>query len=351
MKSRSYPGKDGGHLRSMLCVLGICVAALCCLYMLKSSGEESISQGPPEQSAEAGEPAGSPASQPLALFLLSQNSSLASVSEVSFSSSNTSKKALLGSAVSITANIAGIDSLGKEKTESYPAQSIGASASVKSPAKGKAVFVKEGETAVVATFYGYSAEFRYEVVSLSPEEQKEALLLNEYTPPLSEDFAPAERKGVNDHELEASAAESFNAMAKAALEDGVSFYLASGYRRYALQQRLYERAVETYGEDQKDSAKAGYSEHQSGYAADISTYELKGLLLESFEETPAFRWLSEHAHEYGYILRYEKGQESLTGYIYEPWHFRYIGKELAAAYRDGGWHSLEEFLSEPVPSL
>ena len=74
------------------------------------------------------------------------------------------------------------------------------------------------------------------------------------------------------------------------------------------------------------SARAGHSEHQTGLAIDVSSNNPDIL---SFEMSTSFKWMKEHAHEYGFILRYPKGKEDITGYMYEPWHYRYVGKEIA----------------------
>ena len=111
-----------------------------------------------------------------------------------------------------------------------------------------------------------------------------------------------------------------------------SIAIKSAYRSYATQQGLYNRYVAQDGEAQASrySAKPGHSEHQTGLAFDI------GKISESFDKTPAFEWLKEHAHEYGFIMRYPKGKENITGYMYEPWHYRYVGVDLATAIHQSG---------------
>ena len=113
----------------------------------------------------------------------------------------------------------------------------------------------------------------------------------------------------------------------------------SGYRSYAYQQSLYNSYVAMYGQAQADtfSARAGYSEHQTGLAFDLLSSN--GTLLETVPETS---WIAQNAHRYGFIVRYQAGKEHITGYIAEPWHLRYIGQKASDIYASG--LSLEEYL-------
>lgn len=105
----------------------------------------------------------------------------------------------------------------------------------------------------------------------------------------------------------------------------------SGFRSNKLQAFYYNNYVKNSGVDaaNKFSAKPGYSEHQTGLAFDVSYANRKCYLEVCFAETDAGKWLKENAHKYGFILRYPEGKESITGYQFEPWHFRYVGKEVA----------------------
>lgn len=125
--------------------------------------------------------------------------------------------------------------------------------------------------------------------------------------------------------LSAVAYEKYVQMADAAKKDGLSMKVISAYRTEDYQKSLYDNKVRTTGKANADnySARPGFSEHQTGLAVDISS--TKG----TFEYTSEFKWLQEHAHEYGYILRYPKGKEWITGYSYEPWHYRYVGTDAA----------------------
>ena len=132
--------------------------------------------------------------------------------------------------------------------------------------------------------------------------------------------------------------ETFNAfknMFYAAKKEDLTLIITSSYRDYETQDKLWNQYANAYGDDYADSvsARAGYSEHQSGYALDIVTYNS---VMNDFEKTDEFKWLQKHAHEYGFILRYPKGKEYLTGYDYESWHYRYVGTDVAKAIHDKG---------------
>ena len=140
--------------------------------------------------------------------------------------------------------------------------------------------------------------------------------------------------------LQTAACDAFLEMQKAAAADGVTIWMQSGYRSVKYQTGLYERKTKYYTDRGYDTATAkemaaavvnppGYSEHNCGLAADLNSPEHTGLD-EGFENTTAFRWLCEHAVEYGFILRYPKGAEDKTEITYEPWHWRYVGRENAA---------------------
>lgn len=133
---------------------------------------------------------------------------------------------------------------------------------------------------------------------------------------------------------------AFSDMAAAAAADGINIYIVSGFRSYAFQGGLYNNYVLMDGKDAADtySARAGHSEHQSGLAFDLNTTD------RSFGETREGIWLSENCWKYGFILRYPKGKTDETGYIYEPWHFRFVGTDLAPMlYNGGDWITLETF--------
>ena len=117
-----------------------------------------------------------------------------------------------------------------------------------------------------------------------------------------------------------------------AAQEGVILYATSGYRSYSTQKAIFERKLETMSEKSANAtvAKPGYSEHQTGLAMDVEGHSSLGSgLVKDFGETPEGIWLAEHCHEYGFIIRYPKGKTAITGYAYEPWHIRYVGREAA----------------------
>ncbi|HOR28911.1 MAG TPA: M15 family metallopeptidase [Candidatus Sumerlaeota bacterium] len=132
-----------------------------------------------------------------------------------------------------------------------------------------------------------------------------------------------------DYKLRAEAAEALAAMLAAAKADGHTLYVVSGYRPWSVQQTLYERKVKAAGRDQKTVAKPGHSEHQLGTAVDLTDGNEETLLRVSFGESPAGRWLREHAWEFGFAQSYTEHNEAETGYQPEPWHFRYWGIDQA----------------------
>ena len=121
---------------------------------------------------------------------------------------------------------------------------------------------------------------------------------------------------------------------------GLNIYASSGYRSYGDQKYIYDNYVRMDGMVKADtySARAGYSEHQTGLAIDLNTVDM------SFDGTGESNWLKDNCWKYGFIIRYPKDKENITGYMYEPWHIRYVGKELARVlYNNGNWLSLEEY--------
>ena len=146
--------------------------------------------------------------------------------------------------------------------------------------------------------------------------------------------------------LQTVACNAFLELQKAAAAENVTVWMQSGYRSVSYQTSLYEKKTNYYKQQGYDDAKAkemaaavvnppGYSEHNCGLAADLNSPEHTGLD-EGFENTAAFRWLCQHAGEYGFILRYPKGAEEKTEITYEPWHWRYVGVENAAKINASG---------------
>ncbi len=149
--------------------------------------------------------------------------------------------------------------------------------------------------------------------------------------------------------MRAPAAEAIAEMARAAEADGVYLKISSAYRGEDYQRTLYNGYSANYGTETADtiSSRPGYSDHQTGLAADFVEGDgsLNGINFNaSFETTDSGNWLRDHAHEYGFIMRYPKDKQEITGYAYEPWHFRYIGVDYATAiYETDVFYTFEEF--------
>src|SRR5690606_25696674 len=137
---------------------------------------------------------------------------------------------------------------------------------------------------------------------------------------------------------------AFNKMLADAKQKNISFQVISGFRTYDYQKNLYNRYVKTYGEAEASrfSAKAGHSEHQTGLTFDIGGPNEAHWLKQSFDKTAEGKWLAANAHRFGFIMRYPNGKEGVTGYMYEPWHFRYVGVERATKIFNSG-KTIEEY--------
>lgn len=142
-------------------------------------------------------------------------------------------------------------------------------------------------------------------------------------------------------------ADNFHKMVEAAKEAGYEILMTTAYRDYNFQKTLNDNYIANYGEAaaSRFSAKPGESEHQTGLAVDITAKSVNYTLTEDFGETPEGIWLSENCKTYGFILRYTKESEEITGYNFEPWHFRYTGTTAANIIYDKNL-TLEEFLSK-----
>ena len=151
---------------------------------------------------------------------------------------------------------------------------------------------------------------------------------------LSESYIPKNLESIDKNfsngtkQLVKEARIAFERMATDASKEGYTIRAISAYRSYSYQQVLYQKYVLQDGVENADtySARAGFSEHQTGLVVDIDN---KKNDFNNFETTKEFTWMIENAHHYGFILRYPKGKEKITGYQYESWHYRYVGKEIA----------------------
>lgn len=146
--------------------------------------------------------------------------------------------------------------------------------------------------------------------------------------------------------LRREAATYLRQMFDAAAADGLKLMVLSSYRSYQDQVRTFEYWVRQEGLEaaERESARPGYSQHQLGTAVDIANEGVSYSLVEEFGATAEGRWLEANAHRFGFILSYPRDKEAITGYKYEPWHFRYVGLEHAAAIYERGL-ALEEYLA------
>ncbi|CAI6041941.1 M15 family metallopeptidase [Cohnella sp. JJ-181] len=128
-----------------------------------------------------------------------------------------------------------------------------------------------------------------------------------------------------------TAAKALEQLFAGAKEDGITLKAVSGYRSYATQKSIFTRNADLKGEEvaNRTSARPGQSEHQTGLAMDVSSASANYELEPKFGDTKEGKWLAAHCAEYGFIIRFLEGQEDVTGYSYEPWHVRYVGKEAA----------------------
>lgn len=146
------------------------------------------------------------------------------------------------------------------------------------------------------------------------------------------------------------AATALETMFASAKQAGVDLLLASGYRSYNLQVGVYNRNVATLGQATADtqSARPGHSEHQTGLAVDVGATNRKCEIEGCFANTAEGKWVAENAHAFGFIVRYQTGSQQVTGYMYEPWHLRFVGTELSTELHRLGNPTLEAFFGLPA---
>ena len=151
---------------------------------------------------------------------------------------------------------------------------------------------------------------------------------------LTKDYIPNDlemidiRYSCKDKYLRHEARVLFEEMAKNAKKEGYNIIAVSTYRPYEYQYKIYNNYVKEKGKYYADlaSARAGHSEHQTGLAVDVADISLD---YDNFEKTKEFNWMKNNAHKYGFILRYPKAKFHITGFKYEPWHYRYVGVNIA----------------------
>jgi len=155
-------------------------------------------------------------------------------------------------------------------------------------------------------------------------------------------YVPSDLVNIDGATLSAKASTSFDAMYNAAVAAGYAISVTSSYRSYSTQVATYNYWVSVSGKNGADtySARPGYSEHQTGLAIDLAS---GGCALSCFSTTALYGWLQENASKYGFIQRYYKGDESVTGYSAEEWHYRYVGVDVATDMKSKSIKTLEEY--------
>ena len=180
------------------------------------------------------------------------------------------------------------------------------------------------------------------------DKDNQLVLVNKYNY-LGENFIPKNLENINNQyalnnmKLVNYAKEAFEEMAKAAKKENLKIVAMSSYRSYSYQVDLYNKYKKKDGQEAADkySGRPGFSEHQSGLAVDVYNEKTE---YTNFESTKEFIWMEDHAHEYGFIIRFPKGKENETGYQYESWHYRYVGIEVATYIKNNNI-SLEEYIA------
>jgi zinc D-Ala-D-Ala carboxypeptidase len=197
------------------------------------------------------------------------------------------------------------------------------------------------------------------LVQVIDEPEKVSVLVNKQVK-LPDNYEPEDLVEPNVHfifkeksekrKMRKEAADALEELFADAATNGILLSGVSGYRSSARQEVLYNNYVKRDGKEAADrfSAKPGHSEHQTGLVMDVTGKNGKCVLMYCFSDTPEGEWLADHAHEFGFIIRYPEDKEKVTGYRHEPWHLRYVGANISKEIHNKGI-TLEEYYNKAVP--
>ncbi len=199
---------------------------------------------------------------------------------------------------------------------------------------------------IIAVNEGLYRPFYEDTVVISNPQDVVALVNKYYSLPSV--YQPVDLVDKGDgRSLRQNAYRAFNEVTRELNKIGGELYLISAYRSYARQETLYKGYIEEYGQEYADvsSARPGFSEHQTGLSMDVLNVSgvANSLTEANFQDTKEYAWLVENAYKYGLILRYPEGLDNVTGYMYEPWHWRFVGQDVATFMKENQIETLEEF--------
>lgn len=196
-------------------------------------------------------------------------------------------------------------------------------------------------TEVIALVNVHRDQDYYENMEITDTSKGNTMLVNKYNA-LSKDYEVEDLKTISktysygdNKKLNKEAYDAFISLADDAKKEGYTILIVSSYRTYQDQEDVWKDYKASFGTKKADAyaARAGSSEHETGLAIDVADYNDKN---DKFEATESFKWMQTNAHKYGYILRYPKDKENITGYSYEAWHYRYVGIDTATkVYNEG----------------
>jgi len=199
---------------------------------------------------------------------------------------------------------------------------------------------------------GDGSDYGVPIVSTLTEDDGNLLVLvnKEYT--VSRDYYPTDMVDIDGSlstnqnlKVKREAYDAYLEMLEDAKAEGLNFCICSAYRGFGVQESLYYNSLAANGKEYTDKmfAYPGRSEHHTGYAIDITSASMNWGLSQNYADYPDGAWIAEHCSDYGFIIRYPKGKEDITGYMYEPWHIRYVGVDIAKEITEAGI-TFEEYM-------